>query len=237
MQQAHVGKALYHWEAFMVIDKNEVLRYLGYKGQKIDINLKNLLEESINELDMICKEKYISDIFDMERQADYIAVTDTTLCLHGKDIKKHLKHSEKCVLMAATLGLEVDKHIAMYSRTHLTKGIILDACASAAVEGLCDCAKQEIKKQAKSMGYELTSRYSPGYGDFSICVQKDILEILKAYKRIGLTVNENHIMIPRKSVTAVIGLKKGKCAQKKDKCSRCDNYDCLYRKSGDNDEC
>ena len=68
-------------------------------------------------------------------------------------------------------------------------------------------------------------------------MQKVILEILKAYKRIGLTVNENHIMIPRKSVTAVIGLKKGKCAQKKDKCSRCDNYDCLYRKSSDNDEC
>ena len=48
---------------------------------------------------------------------------------------------------------------------------------------------------------------------FHMCA-KDILEILKAYKRIGLTVNENHIMIPRKSVTAVISLKKGKMRTK-----------------------
>lgn len=217
----------------MVIDKNEVLRYLGYRGQNIDANIESLLEECMNELKIISKGKYVYNIFDIEKCNRNIILKDTTLSLSGGDINKHLMYSEKCILMSATLGLEVDKRISIYSRTDLTKAIILDACASSAVEELCDCVEEEIREEAKNMGYEITSRYSPGYGDFSIRVQKDILDILKAYECIGLTVNENHIMIPRKSVTAVIGFQKVKCAEKNDKCSRCNQNDCLYRKSGE----
>lgn len=217
----------------MVIDKNEVLRYLGYRGQNIDASIESLLEECLNELQTISKDKYVYSIFDMERRNSHIALKDTTLIFKGADINKHLMYSKRCVLMAATLGLEVDKHIDLYSRTDLTKGIIFDACASSAIEGLCDSLEEKIRKEAKNMGYEITSRYSPGYGDFSMYIQKDILQVLKAYERIGLTVNENHIMIPRKSVTAVIGFQKVKCAEKNDKCSRCNQNDCLYRKSGE----
>lgn len=216
----------------MVIDKNEVLRYLGYRGQNIDANIGNLLEECINELQIISKGKYVYNIFGIKRCDRRIILKDTTLSLFGEDINKHLMYSKRCALMAVTLGLEVDKRIALYSRTDLTKGIILDACASSAVEELCDCVEGEIKEEAKNMGYEITSRYSPGYGDFPIYVQKSILDVLKAYERIGLTVNENHIMIPRKSVTAVIGFQKVKCQEKNDKCSGCNQKNCLYRKSG-----
>lgn len=216
----------------MVIDKNEVLRYLGYRGQNIDANIESLLEECMNELETISKGKYVYNIFDIKRCNKNIILKDTTLSLSGRDINKHLMYSDRCILMAATLGLEVDKHIALYSRTDLTKGIILDACASSAVEELCDCVEEEIKDEANDMGYEITSRYSPGYGDFSIRVQKDILDILKAYERIGLAVNESNIMIPRKSVTAVIGFQKAKCQEKNDKCSGCSQKNCLYRKSG-----
>ncbi len=219
----------------MIIDKNEALRYLGYKGQKVDINLENLLDQSIQELYLISKGKYIYDIFDLERQRDCIYIKGTAFYLHGKDIKTHLEHSEKCALMAVTLGLEVDKHIIMYSKTHLTKSVIFDACASAAVEGLCDRVEEEIKVKAQNTGYVLTSRYSPGYGDFPLSTQEDLLRILNAYNSIGLSVSENHIMLPRKSVTAVMGLQKKDCVMHSNKCSQCDNYDCEYRRNNHNE--
>lgn len=217
----------------MVIDKNEVLRYLGYSGQSIDKSIESLLEECIIELKMTSKGKYVYSIFDIERCNNSIALKDTILSFSGTDINKHLMYSEKCALMAATLGIEVDKCIGFYIKTDLTKGIILDACASVAIEGLCDTLEEEIKGKANDMGYEITNRFSPGYGDFPICIQKNILGVLKAYQSIGLTVNESHIMLPRKSVTAVIGFQKVKCAEKNDKCSRCNQSDCLYRKSSD----
>ena len=55
-------------------------------------------------------------------------------------------------------------------------------------------------------GKSLTMRYSPGYGDLDISANKDILQVLDAHKRIGVTVTNTGIMIPRKSVVALIGI-------------------------------
>jgi len=138
--------------------------------------------------------------------------------------------------MAVTLGLEADKRISFYSRTDLTKGLIFDACATAAAEALCDIVQEEIEAKAKVMGLKTTKRYSPGYGDFSIDIQKEIARVLKTYEKIGLAVNECSIMIPRKSVTAVIGMQTEGCGTKSHECGSCKDKDCMFRKDGNDDE-
>ncbi|MBQ6110986.1 MAG: hypothetical protein IJL01_01180 [Synergistaceae bacterium] len=52
----------------------------------------------------------------------------------------------------------------------------------------------------------MTSRFSPGYGDLGMNVIEDIITILNATKRIGLSVTRSLMMTPVKSVTAVAGL-------------------------------
>ena len=52
----------------------------------------------------------------------------------------------------------------------------------------------------------LTDRFSPGYGDFPMESSKDLVGLLDAGRRIGLTVSQSGILIPRKSVTAVLGV-------------------------------
>ena len=49
-------------------------------------------------------------------------------------------------------------------------------------------------------------RFSPGYGDVSLEVQKDFFRLLPC-QRIGLTLMDTLIMSPEKSVTAFIGIK------------------------------
>jgi cobalamin-dependent methionine synthase I len=56
------------------------------------------------------------------------------------------------------------------------------------------------------MAATLTMRYSPGYGDWNLDVQPEILATLDS-GRIRLTSNISHILIPEKSVTAIIGIK------------------------------
>ena len=56
-------------------------------------------------------------------------------------------------------------------------------------------------------GKELCPRYSPGYGDFALENQKGIFNLLSPSKYTGLTLKDNMIMVPEKSVTAVIGIK------------------------------
>lgn len=220
----------------MHIDRVEVLRYLGYKRQNIDEAMENLLTECIVEINEIARKSFVYNIYDIEREKDRIALKNTNLIFQSKDLSKHLHNSDKCALMAVTLGLEADKKIAYYSKMNLTKGIIMDACASAAIEALCDEIQEEIGKKAKEEGLYITARYSPGYGDLSITHQKDIVEVLRAYSKIGLTVNESSIMLPRKSVTALIGWQREESRAKGDKCDNCKEKNCLYRKCGDIDD-
>ena len=48
-------------------------------------------------------------------------------------------------------------------------------------------------------------RYSPDYGDFDLEYQSEVLELSGGYE-IGIPLTENNVMIPLKSVTALIGL-------------------------------
>ena len=79
----------------------------------------------------------------------------------------------------------------------------------------------------------LTIRYSPGYGDFPLSFQKEILDFLDAYRKIGLSVTPNYIMIPRKSITAVLGISNFNVKGKLAGCNQCVLKEkCNYRKRG-----
>ena len=216
----------------MEIDKKEVLRYLGYKNQKIDKNITDLIDICCKEIIDICSKHSVYEIFDIERKNNQIFLLGSTLVLKDKDIKDLLLGCEKCVVMAATLGTKVDSSIAYYSRFDITKGVIMDACASTAIEYVCDEVQDEIMKNALKDNLHITTRYSPGYGDFAIDNGAEILNILDAYKKIGLSITENSIMLPRKSVTALIGLSKTLSSKKHSGCADCKNIDCEFRKDG-----
>ena len=76
-----------------------------------------------------------------------------------------------------------------------------------AVEEVAEAVDDIIKQKAKVAGYKTTKLFSCGYGDWQIENQDEILRLLDADK-IGVTVNEVHHMIPRKSITAVLGWEK-----------------------------
>ena len=84
--------------------------------------------------------------------------------------------------MAATLGINIEKDIKKYSCTELTKGIIIDSCATTAIEEVCDKVQNEIENNILKNGQYLTFRYSPGYGDLSIEKNTEILTILNGQK-------------------------------------------------------
>ena len=69
-----------------------------------------------------------------------------------------------------------------------------------------------MREEFTKNGSTLTPRFSPGYGDLSLDLQTDLIRITEAQKHIGITLSENLIMIPTKSVTAIIGIKQHKMA-------------------------
>lgn len=184
----------------------EVLRYLGHRDQEIDDLTEEQIISALNEIEEIKQIKVTYKFLDLIKTKTVLGFKQSNLKLPGKDIRAHLKQTELALLMAVTLGHEVDKRIRYYEKIDLTNALILDACATATIEEACDdfCATLNMKLAKENK--KLTLRYSPGYGDLPINIQGDFLDTLGARKEIGLTATSSNILIPRKSVTAIAGV-------------------------------
>jgi hypothetical protein len=120
-------------------------------------------------------------------------------------IVNHLKGCKGCAVLAATLGVEADNKIKLLQRVNMADAVIYDACANEYIEKVCDACQAEIALKALEYGCGVNYRFSPGYGDFKIENQRVLIGLLNAEKRLGLHLSENNLLIPQKSVTAIIG--------------------------------
>ena len=212
----------------------EILRYLGYQGELADSLLLQKLEQARQQIPKLAVPRWTYQVFPLEHASWGIVPTGTSLSLEGKDIAHHLQGCDHLILMAATLGPDAERWIKQLEFTDLTLCAMADAAATTAIEELCDWAENLLRLEWEAKGFFLTSRYSPGYGDFPIGIQKMFLDVLDAQRAIGLTVSPSGILLPRKSVTAVLGIsshpiKSSLCGG----CRSCSNYShCFYRKRG-----
>ena len=223
------------------INENEVLRYLEYKGQKISDNLKNTIDECIKITKGKINPRYILRVYPILREnsnRDEIHIKGSNLKLNSKDLYNLLDNCNECIIMIATLGIDIEKEIKKYSYLELTKSIIIDACATTAIEEACDLIQNNIEEELKNQGKYITMRYSPGYGDLPIEVNKEIINLLNSQKEIGLTITESGIMIPRKSVVAIIGITPNIVNKVNKSCLNCSNQlTCKYKKGDGNYGC
>ena len=74
------------------------------------------------------------------------------------------------------------------------------------MEALSDLFNAQIEEEAGAQGMSLRPRFSPGYGDLPLVVQKEFMTLLDCAHLIGINLNESLLMSPSKSVTAVIGM-------------------------------
>jgi hypothetical protein len=110
----------------------------------------------------------------------------------------------------------------------MSDAVLYQAIAAAMIENYCDQIDTAFAAQIASQGGRTRSRFSPGYGDLPLELQKDLFRVLDCPRKIGLSLNESLLMSPSKSVTAIIGIG-GRAEEEKNKCSACEKSDCAYR--------
>lgn len=204
------------------LNRSEAIRYLGGAG----IQMNDQMEVLMDECEKMVLEKAAPKFLYIELDLP----CDTIM--GGRDIANHLDGCEKAILMCAALGAEIDKLIRISQISDMAKAVVLDSFASVAVEQVCNKVDEIIAE--KYDGYYMTFRFSPGYGDYPISLQQDFLRMLDAPRKIGLTTNENFLLMPTKSVTAVMGLSKNPIERKKRGCAICNmRGKCRFRKNGE----
>ncbi|MBR3679266.1 MAG: 5-methyltetrahydrofolate--homocysteine methyltransferase [Oscillospiraceae bacterium] len=180
-------------------NRASLLRGLGVAPS--DAMLSRTMGEMITTLCKVACPRTIWRIYPINR--------DRGLCLGdvpllGRDIALHLTGCTEAAVLAVTLSSSVDTIIRRFQATDMTKALFLDAIAAEACEHLCHDVEKQVR--ARTAKVYMTARFSAGYGDFPLSTQAGLLRLLDAQRKIGLTVTQNQLLLPMKSVTAIIGL-------------------------------
>lgn len=213
------------------VDRRQAFRYMGLHGAPSP-QLLSLADVCEKALLSVIRPRYVHRIFPLVHREDAILCEGSTLLLTGEDIRHHLEGCDRAVLFCATLSAAADAQIRMQQQREITAGVMADAMASALIEQFCDQAEQEML--AACPDAHATWRFSPGYGDLPLSVQPAFLTAIDAERRTGVCVSESGILIPRKSVTAIIGLSDHPVQRQKRGCAICNMAaHCPYRAKGE----
>lgn len=186
------------------VDCTEVLRYMG--AREMTAELADLIDDCIAETLGELTGRVCYAVFPIRREN---GVLDLSLArTDSKSLQKALLGCGRAVVFAATLGLGIDRLIARYSRLQPTRALCIQAIGSERIEAVCDAFCKAVETQLCQSGERLRPRFSPGYGDLPLELQRDIFRVLDCPRRIGLSLNETLMMSPTKSVTAIVGIGK-----------------------------
>lgn len=211
------------------VDRQEVLRYLGYGRNRADDTVMGLVEECLGELGAQVQEQSIWREFPLELGEDGWIDGECFQTRSG-NLAKNLRDCEGIILFAATLGTGADYLIQRYNRLQMSKAVVMQAAGAAMIEEYCDQVCAGLKADYESKGLYLRPRFSPGYGDFSLECQRALIDGLEAGKRIGIKLTDSLLMMPSKSVTAVMGVSRKPYRCEVKGCEACEKKDCAYRR-------
>ena len=204
------------------IDPAEALRYLGHRGAP-DGELLARVEALGGSLLGAAKPRLVWRRLPLRPENDEL--------IEGQDLRSLLRESTEIVLFAATLGAEVELLLRRAQLRDMAEAVILDACADCAIENVCDNFCADLAQEVAPA--HLTDRFSPGYGDLPLAHQRVIFDALNVTRRIGVTLTGSGLMLPQKSVTAILGIAPTPQPRRDDRCAGCSMYDtCTRRKEG-----
>lgn len=186
------------------ISIKEAARYIGIRTVP-DEQTANLFERYEKIVRSRLRPAYAYREAEIDFKEGFVALSGMYVPLTGKSIQKLLEGCNRAVILGATVSAEADRLIRETSVVDMAAAVVVDALCSAAIEQVCDRAETEIfGDMPKNMR---TYRFSPGYGDLPIELQKDWLNYLNAQRRIGLSCTDSYLLTPTKSVTAIIGIR------------------------------
>lgn len=207
--------------------RRETFRYLGCGSEVPDEKTLEMADRAIELLSERCRPRSTSRIVEISAGTEGIRLEGGAV-IYSESIARVMSGCSRMLVFGATLGTEADILIKRETAANIAMGAVMQAAAAAYIEEYCDMIQAELDERFKAEGTPLGDRFSPGYGDFALEYQRELFRILDCPRQIGLTLTDNYIMIPSKSVTAVIPIG-GSCGRQIG-CSCCEKTDCQYRK-------
>ena len=202
-----------------------VYRYLGMGRTQPDAALTSLAEQCAGEFQAVARYRACRLVLPVAVKGELVDFG--VFSLSSKSLSKNLSGCRQAILFAATTGAEGERLQKRTAITSPAKAVVLDAVGTAAIEGFCDalCRNWEAEFPRRF----LRPRFSPGYGDLPLELQKTLLTCLDSSRKAGITLTQSLLMVPQKSVSAIVGVGTTGCDTHIHDCSQCQKTNCEFR--------
>ena len=187
-----------------------IYRRLGYKEgvTHLEAGQRDKLDAWIRDAGPLMHLKGVARRLPVIERGSSKTLLPEDVVFESHDLATFLDGCNEIALIAATAGGDIIGEIQKAAAgDQLTRGVVFDAVASETVDAALDWItaylRQVLRRENKA---PRRGRFSAGYGDFTLTNQKRIYELLEL-QRLGVRINESFILIPEKSVTAVVGIR------------------------------
>ncbi|MEW5735966.1 MAG: vitamin B12 dependent-methionine synthase activation domain-containing protein [Thermodesulfobacteriota bacterium] len=130
---------------------------------------------------------------------------------------------------AVTIGGEASEISAKTCDSDFLLSFLLDTTASCFAESLADLLQEKLAEKAAEKGLATGWRFSPGYCDWELAENRDLLSAVGA-EQIGIRLTDGGMMVPQKSVSGVMGFGLPGSGVEKSPCVKCRNASCTHRR-------
>lgn len=205
-------------------------RYLGYRLYALDADMLALMERAYQQMLDAARPRYTLRRYPVKEDGAVFQLADIAP-IQSRDLCRLFERATEGYALLATLGAPLDMLVKRLMLTDPALGAAVGACASAYIDEYIDgfCAEEETR--IAPQGEEFSPRFSPGYGDVPLSYQPPLLELLEA-RRLGVSLTEGNLMLPEKSVSALLAVRKTNLCDKGDTlhgCAACSMSNCDYR--------
>ena len=190
----------------VTVPRPMVLMRLGYRRPaQVPGKTGLLLDEIMEQGRALLRPRAIHGVFDAATPEPGVSLLAGAIRAESRSLHERLLGCRRAVLFAATIGPEADAWIHdLMDRGEMTRGLLADAFASSAAIALGLEVERIAARALAGEGLAPTKRHAPGYGDWALSDQAPLCALVDC-GRIGITVTEDFLMIPAKSISGVIG--------------------------------
>ncbi len=191
------------------IPVKEIQRYMGYRGiTDIAPEMQEKIRKAVDQVSIQSHPRIISKEYPVTVGSNIVTLHTGSedVILGSESLARNLDGCCGALLLAATIGPACDMLVRRAGVTSAAEASIYQAAGAAAIEAFLDDYNEKLKNSYEARGLFLRPRFSPGYGDLKLEYQKDWFRLLDITKQIGIELTDSLLMVPTKSVTAVIGI-------------------------------
>ena len=183
-----------------------VLLRLGYRRpSQVPEKIARLIDEVMERGRSLLEPKAVWTEVEVTAPEPGLMVLGGVVRTRSRSVHTRFSSCSAAAVFAATIGPGIDRlgHEWMEAG-EMTRALLIDAYGSSAATALGLELERIVAAGFDAKDLRVTKRYAPGYGDWDLSDQQPLLSLLDVAS-IGVTLTEDHLMLPAKSISGLIG--------------------------------